>query len=195
MRSTSRVCGKNQNLVSRIDFGAWSANKVQAIDVAGIAAASRPSELTTRPTRTGNLSARAESTCASVAPCGSDSASVWVLANMRATPNSSMETEIESSTEWGGARLYGKSLHSIPARQSCLVVLRAVHVEKAQTLGIETADFVFVNFAGANLVYSEIGRSSPRSSCSSQKRRDAAPVSGMQRLKSLLPIGHDDIIV
>ena len=77
-----------------------------------------------------------------------------------------------------------------------MVVLWAVHVEKAQTLGIEPADFVFVNFARANLIgYSKDRAQFAALELFTQKRRDAAPVRGMQRLKALLPIGHDDIVV
>ncbi len=86
-------------------------------------------------------------------------------------------------------------LRLLPKLQRGVVVRWRIHVEKAQALGIEAADFIFVNFAGANFVVEKNRPQLAALELLVQKRCDAASVNSVQRLKAFLPERHDHIAV
>ncbi len=136
----------------------------------------------TRPTSTGSFSASAAKTCARVASCGSDEGNVFGL---RQQPGHA--EKLDGARELRRAPADSKNALARSSAAKPRVIVRRIHVEKAQTFGIEAADFVLVDLTGPNFI-EEINR--PQFAAlelAFEQRQHAAAVHRVQRLKALLP--------
>jgi hypothetical protein len=82
----------------------------------------------------------------------------------------------------------------LPAPQGRLIVLRGIHVEKAQPFGIKTADLVFTDFTGRDLFVEIDWAQLAAFELILQKWHYTAPVDRKERLEPLQPEGHNDIV-
>jgi hypothetical protein len=80
-----------------------------------------------------------------------------------------------------------------PAPQRLQVVLRRIHVEKARAFGVEATNLLSVDRSSSNAVEQIYRPQLAARELPFEKRQDAAPIDGAQRLIAVLPMGYDDV--
>jgi hypothetical protein len=190
-RSPSRVRREDEDPVSRVNCGCRSSNEIQAVHVARVARKQTASVGTDDPSRQHRQ-------------CGAErrvhmgkSRSRWQRQRkLLGFCEQAGNTEELDRARHLGIRDRGGLLSLsplFPVRQCFLVILRRVHVEKTQAVGIEAADLVFIDPACANAVEEMDGSELAALELVLEKRQHAPSIHRMQWLKTLLPMRHDDV--